>query len=260
MKSTRRHELKQNTLDAELGKFVGFLKRRGNLIAWVALIVALIILASVYFYKKHAANQENMLAQYDLLVRSYIEPMGLSPQEQTEKANDRMKQLKELADTDDDFWVIGMACVKYGDLCQLAALGNVSDQDRQKLLDTAGGYYRRAIDDFSDRAETVALARLGLGQLDETLGKYDAAKAQYESVKGMTEFSSAHPLVVQADTYLKNLEKVQEPAPMAKVAPPEPETKPETAPDKTTKPETQGDEAVEPAGSEPLVPEKTDEN
>ncbi len=77
MKAKRRHELKQNTLDAELGKFVGFIKKRGNLIAWGALIVAFIVLVSVYFYRKHVINQENMLVQYDNLARSYI---ALNPQ------------------------------------------------------------------------------------------------------------------------------------------------------------------------------------
>ncbi len=175
-----------------------------------------------------------------------------------------MEQLKALADTDDDFWVIGLACVKYGDLCQLAAFGAIPQQDRQKLLDTAEGYYRRAINDFSDRVETVALARLSLGQLDETMGKFDAAKDQYEAVKSMTDLSSAHPLVVKAELCLNDLKKTQEPVLMAKVAPPEPkpETMPDTAPDATTKPAdgtaTEGDKAAEPTDKEPLVPEKTD--
>lgn len=259
MKSKRRHELKHNTLDAELGKIVGFFKKRGSLIAWGALIAATIVLAGVYFYNKHTSNQERMLDDYDALVRSYVERLDLSPEENAAEEAMRMEQLQALADTDDDFWIIGMACVKYGDLCQLAALGEIPDKERQKLLDTAVGYYRRAIDKFSERAETVAIARLGLGQVYETRGKFDAAREQYETIRGMNELVG-HTLISEAETFLESLEKVREPAPMAAVAPPEPE--PETKPDTATQPaddtEAAGDK-TEPAENEPPVPAKIDE-
>ena len=43
MKSKRRHELKQNVLDAELGQIITFLKKRGTYLAWGVLLIGNLI-------------------------------------------------------------------------------------------------------------------------------------------------------------------------------------------------------------------------
>ncbi len=65
MKSKRRHELKQNVLDAELGQIVGFLKKRGTYLAWGLLIIAMIVLVYTYVQRRKRSNLQELRAEYD---------------------------------------------------------------------------------------------------------------------------------------------------------------------------------------------------
>lgn len=158
MKSERRHELKQNVLDAELVKAYGFFRTHGRLVAWVVLGLAAVVLGYVLI-QRHAQNKE-LAAQEDFT--------SLVLEGKANKSN--LARLDAIIEDGSSEFRAAYACVAAGDvLANAVAVGgnDMTPQDRTDALRGAKTYYARAIEKFPDQPGAVAKAYLGLAVVTE---------------------------------------------------------------------------------------------
>jgi len=211
MKSDRRRELAHNVLDSELAKGIDFFRRRSNYVVWAVVILLLIVAVALYARNRAQRRQVELQQQLDSLVFSGSD---LTDEE-------RVEQLRQLAQQDDNTYVAAMANVQLGHmfLMQLA----LSSQGRSRieldnLIEEARSRYQRVLDRYGDQKVPVALARLGLGQAAVSRREYDVAKAQFDAVLRM-EGLAGQPVLEEAKLALANLDSLKEPVPMATTTP-----------------------------------------
>ena len=242
MKSQRRHDLKQSALGNELVLIRDFLKRRGNLLAWIALAVALVILVVVYVRGREQGRLTSVRVQWE----------HYKTQEQNPEARfeDLLVALKPLAEQDVDRRIAVQATLRMGDHYLLRSiLGQTAGPEQQEvgrplsrseqkeLADKAAEQYRQALQDFSDMPVFAARAHVGLAKLAETRGEFDQAAKHYQSAIDLKA-----PAVSQvAQEGLARLVELKSPVRMATTAPapklPVPQTLPSAEP--ATRPATQ---------------------
>lgn len=256
MKSQRRHDLKQSALGTELVHIRDFLKRRGNLLAWIALAIALVILVVVYVRGRERGRVETVRHQWD-----QYQVQARNPEARIE---DLIGALKPLAEQDVDRRIAAQATLQMGDHHLLrAVLGQTSGPEQQEvgkplskseqkeLADKAAEQYRRALQDFSDMPVFAARAHVGLAKLAETRGEFDQAAKHYQSAIDLKA-----PAVSQvAKEGLDRLAEIKSPVQMASKAPapklPVPQTLPSDEP--TTKPATAPATRSAPAATGPAT-------
>jgi len=196
MKSERRHELQQNVLETEIVRFRDFLRRRGNLLAWVALGIAAVVLGSVYFVKKSRSETAELQSRFERL-------MLLSPGDPQ-----RTSGLEDLAGkTSYPLWAAASR-VALGD-DQATKLRQqwfrLSDADRASLRSQAQGTYAQVIADFPREDAAVAKAHLGLGKLAEDTGDLDAARKEYGEIDKMKGSLAGQPVLTLAQNAMNRL-------------------------------------------------------
>lgn len=218
MKSQRRHELKQNVLDSELGKIADFFRRRGNTIAWIAMIVLLGGLVGWYVYIQHQKKANQVQQMYAHALAMERDPRG---------AEEALQRFKELADQDQVKYVAADSCVRAGDLYALSVLTARDAGAARSAAENAAVYYRKAISDFPKEYLAVAKAHYGLGKLAETNRDFVAARKEYQEVLNVKQ-SSGYPVAQQAEAALASLEYLATPAPLATTSS-APSTEPSTA-------------------------------
>ena len=216
MKAQRRHDLKQNVLDAELGKLVGFFRRRGTQLLWGVVGAVLIGAIAWYAYSQHVRKVAAIQTQHDDLVLLQDNP-----------ANDEqvIKGLGELADQVKVRWIAADACVRLGDLYARQALASASPADTVELIGKSSDWYRKPLADHPDNAMAVAKAHLGLGLLAETQGAFAEARKEYQAVtqqKGL----AGYPVATLAEKKLAALAALESPVRMATTLPSQPATAP----------------------------------
>ena len=234
MKARRRHELRQNVLDAELARGLGFFKRYGTRISWLVLIAALAVLSVVYVRAKMRRKHLELRQEYDVLVLGWdVSDVEIDPQE-------RLGRLGELAGQDSDEHIAAMAQVALGDTYARRALFGQGGLDRESLSDKAADCYRRTLTRFPGELVAAAKARIGLARLAENRRDFEAAKAEYEAVRQMVELRG-HPVQLAAASGLGELKALTQPVRMVATLPAEPlaETAPAEAPTRpaATKPD-----------------------
>ncbi len=210
MKSRRRHELQQNVLDAELGKVVGFFKKRGSWIAWGVLIAALIVFLVVYVRGRGRREIEKLQARYDQLMSVQFRP-GVDIAE-------ILAGFKALVDQDDDERIAALACVRVANM-YAASSRSASQRTGSEWLTfvaQAEKYYHRAIENFPDERLAVAEAHLGLAKLAEsrTPPNLNAARNQYQAIIKVPQLAG-YPVMREAQRSLAALDALGEPIPMA---------------------------------------------
>jgi len=254
MKSQRRHDLKQNVLSIELAHIRDFLKRRGNLLAWAALIVALGIFIFVYVRSRHQGQIEDVRVRFEQLQAQAENPEV--------KAEDIIAGLKSLADQDSDPRVAALATVTLGDQCFMRSIVGQAAQAEQKevgralpksqqkeLLDQAGTYYRKVLQNFPTETDAVARAYVGLAKLAEDRGDFEEAAKEYDSAIALNVTGAA----VTAQEGKARLAEIKSAVPMATTMPAEekkPQTQPATAPaagPAATRPAVEAEPATKPA-------------
>jgi len=239
MKSKRRHELQHNVLDAELGRIIDFLKRRGGQILWAiiaaAAIIALVVLINNWTAKKALQRQREF-------TRLRSDP--------TLTAEARMEGLTRLASASDDR-VAAMAWVQLGSQYvgrMVLGGGNVPQGELPDLADQAEQAYRRVLTEFSDRPMQVAQAHLGLGRLAEARGDAQAARQEYQAVLAMIDMAG-HPVGLQARESLAILEASPGKVPLATSMPAGPQADSPATQPATQPATTPGFSATQPAGA-----------
>lgn len=210
MKSRRRHELQDNVLRKELGMAVEFFRKYSTYIVWGGVLAALVLLVATYSITKSRDRQRDIHARYERAMN-----------DRTIKLDDRLKDLKALAEQDTNRDIAALACLRVGD--QSASLlvtagSSTLKIERKGYRDQAEAYYRKAIAGFGDRPVIVGRAHLGLALLAESRRDFDTAEAEYQVVLATPQLQGG-PLADAATRGLETLDELRLPVAMATTAP-----------------------------------------
>lgn len=225
MKATRRHELQENVLSADLAQIVSFLRKRGTIILVGLLVAALIAVVAAYAYGNARDKKLRRQGDFDKAMTN----TSLAPKE-------RVDMLEQLASQGDDELIASRSLIALADeyARRIILTDRTADPAQwQKLMDTATAYYRKVISDHAARKLSVAEAHFGLGGLAENRDDLAGAKKEYQAVLAMG--LAGQPVTWRAEQALKKLDWLAEPVRMATTAPAKPQTQPATKP-ATTKP------------------------
>jgi len=225
MKAKRRHELQENVLAIELGRLAEFLRRRGNHLATAVLVLALVALAVVYFVKRSGARELALQGRWDRAMTGDL----ASP----EKAPQRLQELTQLAEQDDEKRIAALASVALGDEFAERQLLTRQPSERAALASRARGWYLRVLSQFPREELAVAKARYGLAKLAESLGQLDKAAEAYRQIKQMSNMTG-QPVLYLAEMGLDHLKALESPVRMATTAPATQPTQPASRPATTT--------------------------
>ncbi|MCY2924420.1 MAG: hypothetical protein NT031_03125 [Planctomycetota bacterium] len=182
MKSERRHELKQNDLDAELVKALGFFRTHGRLVGWVVLGLAAVALGYVLI-QRHGESKE-LAAQDDF---NKLVAGG-------EAKKDSLPRMNAIIDGDSNSFRAAYTCAAAGDMLVNSVLAGGADmtpQDRTEALDKGKEYYTKAIEKFSDQPGSAAKACLGLAVTAEQEKGLAAAR---RTLQQWEELASVGPM------------------------------------------------------------------
>jgi tetratricopeptide (TPR) repeat protein len=197
MKSSRRHELQHNVLGAEIGKIVGFFKKHGTRLSWAVLIAALVALVWVYFDRK--ADEEKAKVQSEFYrLRGLASLPGASVEE-------LINGFRNLSQQDNVPWIAADSRLILGRTHIIQATQAGKQADKQKAYDEAKKSYQSVIEKFQDHPPYVAAAYLGLGNLAENRGDFDAAREKYQAVLKMSGLKG-YPILSQARQAISNLD------------------------------------------------------
>lgn len=231
MKAKRRHDLKQNVLNAELAKGVQFLRKRGTQIAWGVLIVAVVIFGIVYYRSRTRSATENVQTRFQNALWLAENPQRARDSAQASEES-LIKEFRELSEQTDVERVAALATVEVADryAAQAFAAAGLKDAETEQedLEADATRYYRKAVEKFPGEALAVARARLGLAKLAEGNQQMDAARTEYQAVLAMKGKVPA-PLIEMARDCIDQLDTLDL-RPMATTAPSKPTTAPATQP------------------------------
>jgi len=216
MKSQRRHELRQNVLDAELAKTVQFFRKHGTRMAWGALVAALVALGIVWAWNKHKQGIATAHSQYarleEQLANRDADPESLAA------------AFLELSATSSDDNIAAESAVRAGDgYSRLVTVETADTAKHSQWLERASNAYKRAVTEFPEETMSVAKAHYGLAKLAETRGDFIAARSHYDAVLAMTELKG-EPVERLCEQGRNRLEQVSRPVRMASTKPAEPET------------------------------------
>jgi len=216
MKSRRRHDLKQNVLDAELGRLVAFFKKRGTYIVWGVLAAALVALIIWYTRGQHSRRVTEIRSTYERLVMLHHNPSAEA---------EVLVGFQELAAQDKIKRIAADACVRIGSIYARQAMASELDLERAELFSRAKSQYLRAIDSFPDESLAVAKAHFGLAKLAESRRDFPAARTSYQAVL-QTAQVRGYPVAIMAEAALRGLSELEAPVRMATTLP---STQPTTA-------------------------------
>lgn len=210
MKSRRRHELQDNVLRKELSKAVEFFREYGTYLVWGGVVVALVLLVTMYSISKSRQRRRDIHIRYEEAMTN-----------RTITVDVRLKDLKALADQDTNRDIAADACLAVGDLsaARLARAGSSTLKiERKGYGDEAETYYRKAIAGFGDRPAIVGRAHLGLARLAESRRDFDTAEAEYQVVLAAPQLKGG-PLADAATKSLETLDELRLRVAMATTAP-----------------------------------------
>ncbi len=189
MKAERRHDLQQNSLDAELSKGLVFLRKYANKILTVILVIAVIFAGWVYLDRRANANQAEVQNTYDQLKRR-----GMMAQPDVDEL---IRGYTSLSEQESVKWIAADSLLELGLIYSEKSLQAGDDKDRSLALEQATRYFDRVIAKFGDLPVMVAGARMGLGKLAEGKGDFQKAREMYKAVID-TEALAGYPVLDQA--------------------------------------------------------------
>lgn len=242
MKSQRRHELEHNTLDAELAATWAFLKKHGNRLLTVVLVVLVVVVGWVYWNRRNEARRMDVRMRYDRLLLESRNPSADDEQ--------ILAGFRELASQEDVGWVAASALLEIGSRHSVQALLAGDAQARQEAIGQARDSFRQVLQRFEQTQPVAAgLARVGLGRLAEGEGDFSAAREHYQAVLD-SPVLEGYPVMDQARDALAQLDRLDSSVQLATTRPawadakpvePPAEDQPATAPARpapTTQPTT----------------------
>ena len=208
MKSQRRHELQENILGQELGKFVAFIRAHANALSWGLLALAVVVLVGALWYKHSKSQEAQLRADFDAVVRMQSD---LAPTE-------RIARMKDLLARDTD--KMRLAIVAYEIGREYATKMLMAPQEEKKALaDQAADYYRMVIEKYPAQYVSAAKSHLGLAKVHESTGDFKSAESEYQDVMQMSALSAGYPLVEFANEARAALDELKQPVVFATTAP-----------------------------------------
>lgn len=216
MKAQRRHDLKHNTLDAELVKILDYLKKhvKGIILATLAIVAAISVGWSIV--RNRAAAVSVPRQQYD-----HLKSLDTATPGGRSKA---LTGFEELSTQTGNPHVAAMACVEAADIC---VRRQIAGDFVSGALDKAQKHYQRVIDEFSDNPAAMGRAYLGLARLAEGEGKFEVARDHYQQVVALGDKTSLLA-TNSATAALKVLGDLEKPVRLATTRPAQPTTQPTT--------------------------------
>ena len=217
MKSKRRHELQRNVLNAELGRIVTFVKRRGTHLAGGLLLVAVVIFVIVGLARGRRGDDEQRQTQFH-------QALEMGSQDMLDEER-RIGVYKSLAEQTSDLKLASLAAVAVGDTyATMLAVGRtqMSDTEVSERADQAAEWYNKTIAEFADHPIAVAKAHFGLAKLAENRGDLDAAREEYEIIGEMEALLSGQPVQLFALAGANGIDSLVESVRMASTAPADP--------------------------------------
>lgn len=219
MKAKRRHELQQNTLDAELGKGVDWIKNHGARVLWGIVAVVAISLAVFSVFNTRSAKREWIRTSYFNIIGR---PGGIVK-------DDTLDTLIELAEQTKIKLIAADSCVEVGNIYFQRMRMAKDVQQRSEFEQLAREYFNRAIEDFPDQPIAGAKGHFGLAKIAETKAALstdadsrklalEAARAEYEQIL-RTRGIDGVIILDLARMSLNNLAGLAEPVKMAATAP-----------------------------------------
>lgn len=176
MKSERRHELEHNTLDTEISKTIGFLKKNLNRILTVVLVVLVVIVGWTWWNKNQAKKAWDSQRQYDQLY-GQINPDNPDAATRGKLINSFLRLSMESSSPR----IAANSLLQTATLYSLEGLSS-NDGDAQKTAYAqAESYYKRIVSECGEFPFIVAGAKIGLGKLAETRNDIPEARRRYQS-------------------------------------------------------------------------------
>lgn len=244
MKSTRRHELQQNTLNAELAKLVGFFRKHGTKISWAVLIAALIFLVVVLWNRRQQQKDADLAARYSAVIPSISMVMYDTDDEKAEGVIDGLKKVVEDGGTRP---TAADAALQIANLCAARVPLQTDPAGRQKWAQRARDGYQAVLAKYTDNAPAIGAAHAGLGRLAETEGDFATARREFQAVVD-TPSLKGYPVYAAAQSGLEGLDTLSAPIPLAATMPAILTEETSTAPTSSTAPTTSSAPAGEPTG------------
>jgi predicted negative regulator of RcsB-dependent stress response len=240
MRSKRRHELQQNTLDAELGKGMQWLRKHGFKLAVGLLAVAVIALGVSYLQRQSRANRRDVQARYAKLTSS---TRGVD-----EDPQDLVNGFRDLSQQDTVEWIAAASLVRAGNL-RLADMAVATDPEAAQAAGKAAStFFQKVLSEHQDQPAAISAARMGLARIAENKGEFQAARGFYEQITNDARLNG-YPVADQARNAISNLAEMQQPVQLAT-----------TLPDWAGEDETATDEEATPADEDDNDAEPTPED
>lgn len=211
MKSTRRHELQHNELDAELVKVLEFFKKYRSQISWGVLIV-IVLAVGTWMWVDHSRGKVA-----DVQLR-YDQVMGVVPPPQDMDGQGRLQELQDLSNQTTDSRIAAMSALAIGDTHLQEVILAGGDLGGNPATEKATAAYNRVIDEFGAYPDLVASARYGLAKLAVSQGDFPAAKEAYEEILKRPELKG-YPVYAMANQDLQTLGQLAQPIQLADVDP-----------------------------------------
>jgi tetratricopeptide (TPR) repeat protein len=222
MKSQRRHELEQNTFDAELARVVGFFRKHGTTLVTVVLVLAVAGLVVVWLNRRAEAQQTEIQNRYD-----HLRVLAATPEADEQEV---IRGFMDLAAQDTVPLIAADAMLQLGRIHATRALVAVDEQSRVQAIQQAQSYYERASQQFADSIPAAAGEALyGLGKLAETQGLFEQAGLYYEQILA-TPALEGYPVLALARQANTALDTYSQPITLPTTQPAWAETKPSTQP------------------------------
>ena len=217
MKATRRHELQQNSLDAELGKGVNWIKTHGARTLWATVAVVAIGLVVFSFFNSAWVKKEQIRAKY---FNTVGRPGGIVKDEMLET-------LLELTEQTTIKSIAADSCVEVANVYFQRMRLAEDAQQRSDFQLQAKEYYNKAIQEFPNQPLAAAKAHFGLAILAENRAALaedpaqrklavEAARAEYELVIE-TKGIQGQAVLDLARMSLESLTALAEPVKMANI-------------------------------------------
>jgi hypothetical protein len=210
MKSKRRHELKQNTLDAELGKALAWLKVNGTKLALGLLVIAVIALG-VSLYRRHSRTSiAEVQGQYEKL-RVQSMSMDSDPQ-------DVIAGFRALSQQEKIPWIAADSLVRIGNVNLAMTTAAKEPQAREKYAAEATAAYEQVLSQWRNQPAAFGAALVGLARVAETRGEFETARGRYEQAANDPALKG-YPIADVARQSLRALSALEQPVRLATTMP-----------------------------------------
>ena len=235
MRSDHRHELKTNELADWIAHFPDWARaNRTNLIAAGAILLVILVVYFVRFYRGNVASVRNQTRLTSLVAEvpqqiNRVANAAAQDRDESYILLQSQKDLQDFADKSSNSDMAALALIQRGAALRAELhyrLSEISRDDLTKQIGQARASYQQALDRKPSSPALAATAHYGLGLCEEELGNFDKAGEIYREVAQKPEYagttaqaSAAYRLKIMND-YKTDL--VFRPAPPKPAAAPTP--------------------------------------